>query len=332
MRNNEGNPVPLTIKGADFASDPAAMNASEAFTFNWLDKIGLTNATPLRLAVQARKDEPPIPDMPDLPRDVAILYSDMLKVRVQAKDDYGVRDLGLNWAFVTDQPVPTGNASTEVKVQTPTAQEKIAEKTFQWSASVYRVPPDSTVEMQGFARDYFPNRERARTPIYRIHVLSEESHAELLRQQLEALLTRGEEVSRLQEKIVANLRDLLQNTNLTLAQRVGQLTQDREDQLQNSRNLDEISTEGQRDVQEAAKNPLISEQQIQQWSRTLQQWQQLAEQQMREAAESIQAARQNEQARAQQQAQNQSQQPQQQNNQSDQENAQQNDQQNGQRD
>jgi hypothetical protein len=65
---------------------------------------------------------------------------------------------------------------------------------------MYRIPPDSTVELEGFARDYFPDRERSRTAAYRIRVLSPEEHAELVRQQLEGLMAQVEEVTRLQEK------------------------------------------------------------------------------------------------------------------------------------
>src|SRR5208282_1571704 len=194
------------------------------FTFNWRDQLGLTNAAPLRLSVQMQPDAPPVPEIMDMPREIAVLNSDVLKIRLQARDDFGVRDFGLKWEMTADSP-PTDVATTEVKTQPPSSQTTAAEKVFSWSPSMYRIPKDSTVEMEGFARDYFPGRERSHTALYRIRILSPEEHAELVRQQLEGLVTQVEEVTRLQEKIVAGLGELKESDKMAPAQKSSLLGQ-----------------------------------------------------------------------------------------------------------
>jgi hypothetical protein len=291
MESEGENPSPLKISGDSFATGQTKPEASAEYTFNWRDELGLTNAAPLRLSVQMKPDAPPVPEIMEMPREIAVLNSDVLSIRLQAHDDFGVRDFGLSWEMTADSP-PTDNGTSEVKTQTTNSALKETEKTFSWSPAMYRIPIDSTVEITGFARDFFPDRERIRTPVYRIRVLSPEEHAELVRQQLEGLLTQVEEVTRLQEKVVTGLAEVKDADKLTSAQKASRLGQSKDDQMQNAANLNDLAKEGERAVQEAMKNPLFNEETIRQWSKSMQQWSQLSDKKMPAAAKSMQSAQQ----------------------------------------
>jgi len=291
MLSGEEKPAPLKIEGDSFLTPQTQAGALSEFTFNWEDKLGLTNAAPLRLSVQVQPDAPPVPEIVEMPREVFLLNSDVLNIRVRALDDFGVRDLGLIWKMAPDSP-HAELASSEVKTQTPTSQVKSAERVFKWSPSVFRIPVDSTVEMEGFARDYFPDRERSRTPVYRIRVLSPEEHAEMVRRQLEGLMSQVEEVTRLQEKIVAGLAEVKDADKMTPSQKSSRLSQTKDDQERNAANLDQLANEGERAVEEAMKNPAFNEETIRQWSQSMQQWQKLSQQKMPAAASAMQSAKQ----------------------------------------
>jgi hypothetical protein len=291
MQSGDDNPAPLKISGDSFTTGQTKPDAQAEFTFNWRDQLGLTNAAPLRLSVQMQPDSPPVPEIADMPREIAVLNSDVLSIRVQARDDFGVRDFGLTWELGAESP-PADLETTEVKTQTASPLLKEAEKVFSWSPSMYRIPMDATVEMEGFARDFFPGRERSRTALYRIRVLSPEEHAELVRQQLEGVMAQAEEVTRLQEKIVAGLGELKEAEKMAPAQKSSRLGQTKDDQMQNAAKLDELSKEGERSVREAMKNPLFNAETIRQWSKSMQQWSQLSQKKMPAAANAMQAARQ----------------------------------------
>jgi hypothetical protein len=291
MQSGDDNPAPLKISGDSFTTGQTKPDAQAEFTFNWRDQLGLTNAAPLRLSVQMQPDSPPVPEIADMPREIAVLNSDVLSIRVQARDDFGVRDFGLTWELGAESP-PADLETTEVKTQTASPLLKEAENVFSWSPSMYRIPMDATVEMEGFARDFFPGRERSRTALYRIRVLSPEEHAELVRQQLEGVMAQAEEVTRLQEKIVAGLGELKEAEKMAPAQKSSRLGQTKDDQMQNAAKLDELSKEGERSVREAMKNPLFNAETIRQWSKSMQQWSQLSQKKMPAAANAMQAARQ----------------------------------------
>jgi hypothetical protein len=217
MQPADGVVTKLTVEGRNFVTAPAQPDGIAEYTFNWRDDLGLSNAAPLRLSVAMQKDAPPVPDLPGMPRETAMLDSDVLRIRVDANDDYGVRDFGLTWEVSSDTPL-TESIIKEAKIMTSSPHAAKASRVFLWSPRMFRVPADSTVELQGFARDFYPDRERARTGIYRITVLSPEEHAELVREQLEGALAKIEEVTRLQEKIAANLRDARDNQKLAASQ------------------------------------------------------------------------------------------------------------------
>ena len=69
------------------------------------------------------------------------------------------------------------------------------------------------MELTAFARDFFPERERVYSSPVRIYVLGNEKHAEWVRQKLDSVFARPEEVSRLEEKIAANTEALQAMTN-----------------------------------------------------------------------------------------------------------------------
>ena len=243
MIGNETNAM-LAVKGANFASAPMEPSGMAEINFNWQDVLGLSNAAPLRVSAMMEKDAPPTVDLPDLPHDMAMLESDALRIQVEASDDFGVRDIGLSWEVESDQPL-AGSVTTEMKGMIDAPNEKKAEHVFRWSPAVLRIPAGSAVEIEGFARDYFPQRARSRTPAHRLRVLSPEEHAELVRQQLEATLAQLEDVTRLQEKITANAEDVHAATNLPDAQISARMGQAKEDQLQNAAQLKALSEQGE---------------------------------------------------------------------------------------
>lgn len=293
--------VPLKIEGDSFTSPSTQPNGIAEYTFNWRDDLGLTNAAPLRLSVNMQKDAPPVSDLPGLARETAVLVTDVLHIRAEASDDFGVRDLGLTWDVVSDTPL-TEIIASEIKIMAPSSRVKKIAKIFLWSPQPFRIPADSIVELQGYARDFYPGRERSRTALYRIHVLSPEEHAELIREKLEEVMARIEEITRLQEKIVANMHGVQDNEKLPESQKSARIGESKEEQLENSSHLDDLSQQAQSAVQEAMKNPVFPAETIRQWTQAAQQWQQLAQEKMKDAAGAMQAAQQNAPSRQQQMA------------------------------
>lgn len=290
--HNGKDAVPIEVTGDDFKTTPIVTDGVTQLSFTWRDKLGLSNASPWRLNIHKQRDQPPSPDLPDLSRDVAILQSDVIKIKALAKDDFGVREVGLSWEVMADSDERMDWSVTETKVEQKTARQKRAEEMFQWSPVIFRVPEDTAVELVGFAIDYFPGRERVESLPHRIHVLGKEQHAELVRQNLESVLARVEEVARMQEKVLSKTAELREDEKLSPKDAADKIGKAGEEQQQNSRNLDNLAKEGMDALREAMKNPIFKEAMLQEWAKTMQQMQNLSEGKMKEAAGDLKSAQQ----------------------------------------
>lgn len=296
--NTSHNSENLEVKADRFVSQPISSGGVSQFSFKWLDIFGLSNAAPWRLNIQTQQDQPPTPALPELSRDLAILHSDVLDIKTLSKDDYGIRDVGLTWELFSASEEPFDRATTEIKIRKKSPREKKVEEVFQWSPAVFRIGPDTLVELVAFATDYFPGRERAESTVYRIHVLGNEKHADLVRQNLESVLARIEEVARLEEKILAKTAELNDDEKLSAKDAAGKIGKAGEEQQQNAKNLESLAKEGMEALREALKNPIFKEEMLQQWSKNLKEMQQLAQGKMKEAAGDLKSAQQSAQQNA----------------------------------
>jgi hypothetical protein len=300
LQESDQTPQTLSVVNESFSTEPLDLDGIRELSFSWRDHHGLESGAPWRMQIQGQKDAPPLPDLQGMPKDVAILESEVLDIIAVARDDFGVRELGLDWQRMRGWDEENTAAPEEFKVETETPHEKRFEQTFRFSPTLLLIPPDSVVQLRGFATDYFPGREPSYTTVYRIHVLGNETHAELVRQNLESLLTRLEEVTRLEEKIAAQTRDLqnLPEDALKSDETTGQIQETEQEQTQNAANLEELAREGSMVLREAIRNPTFPEETLRDWIQNMQQMRQLAEQDMREASEALKAAQRNDESRA----------------------------------
>jgi hypothetical protein len=301
LRLEESDPQSLNVSAEIFSSDTANLDGLVQCGFTWKDELGLEGAAPWRLTLQAQKDLPPIPELPDLTREIAILETEVLQLKTAARDDFGVRELGLVWEFVSGEPSTNSAVQRIFKTEAASSQEKKFESVFRFSPGLLKVPAESAVELRAYAKDFFPNRELAYSPIYRIQVLGNERHAEMVRQKLESLLARLEEVTRLEEKVAANTRELKELSKEKLSteearERAGQI---KDEQTQNAAQLEQLAKEGTKTLREAFRNPTMPEKTLREWAKNAQEMQELSESKMQESAQSLRQAEQNAQSRPQ---------------------------------
>jgi hypothetical protein len=287
---NEKPRESLPVSHTNFATSFFPIGGVSRVEFSWRDELGLTNGLPWRLNLQTQKDAPPLPEIPDLYRDTAILETEVLPIAARASDDYGVKTLGLSWVVDNADALTNAPIQKEFVLQSSTNNARVIDQTFNFSPAVLRIPAETTVSIQAFSTDFFPGRERAETPIYRIHVLGNARHAEMIRQNLESLLAHLEDVSRLEEKIASETREMKELQKLDTPESADKAAELEQEQEKNAANLQEIASEGMKTLREALRNPAFSEQMLTKWTRDMHKMRQLAENQMKDAATSLKQA------------------------------------------
>ncbi len=286
-------PQQITVVSNTFTTPKLPADGIGEIAMRWQDNLGLTNTAPWKLAIQTRKDAAPVPQIEEMYRDTAVLESEVIPISVRASDDYGLKMIGLNWGFEAGQEGATNAVNRRDYVQEIAAHDtKYLEHTFNFSPAVLGVPPESTLEIRAFAVDYMPGRDRSESPVYRIHVVGNAQHAEMVRQNLESLLVRLEEVTRLEEKLANDTRELKELQKLDSPEAARKIAEMEQTQQQNAAQLQEMAAEGMKDLREALRNPAFNEEVLSEWTKNLHQMEKISQQQMKEAAKSLKSAQQ----------------------------------------
>ncbi len=150
--------------------------------FKWQDEFGLTGREPFTASLASRDDEPPSLACEDLPRQKVVLDSEVLNFKVSARDDFGVRRIGLEWRGA-ESPLIKTPARGEKMLAAGGHERESLEVAGTFSAQAQGIEPQ-TLTLRVFVEDYFPQRERVYSPTYTLFVLSPEQHAIWLTEQL----------------------------------------------------------------------------------------------------------------------------------------------------
>jgi len=279
---------PLNLSGAGFKTPLGRMEENGQWTFQWRDEFGLTNAQPWKFAALVEEDQSPIPELRDLFRELAILESEVLPLKIRASDDYGLSRFGYSWRVSSDSE--TNAPSSDVFLDVPGRTNQMSEHSFNFSAGVMGVVEDAVVELRAFATDHMPGRGRAESPAYRVTIVGNARHAELIRQNLESLMVQLEEVAREQERLLGDTKDLQSGKALDSKEAAAKMDELREAQSKNAEALKELAREGMNSLREALRNPAFSEEMLTDWAKNLQQMQETSQEEMKAAAEALQAA------------------------------------------
>lgn len=285
-------PVSLLLAGEKFNSGTLKLDAASQAAFDWRDEFGLKPVAPWLLALRPTKDGAPRVDLGDLPLELSILETDVLPLRFAASDDFGVREGAVGTEIVASLDPTNTPAISQFKKAAANAQERRFTNTFLFSPTVLRIPADSVVEVKGLATDFLPGRAPAESAAHRINIVGLARHAELVRQQLDALFAQVEEVTRKEEAIAAATRELmgLPEDKLKSEEAGKKAGEQADEQARNAAQLDRIAQQGQDIVREAMRNPTLTQQTLREWTQNLAQMKSLAQGEMKDAQQSLQKA------------------------------------------
>jgi len=259
-----------TIDGADMAPDgktvrtPARLVEGESrVTLSWRDADGLEAAEPLELVITARGDEPPTVVMLDVPQTRGILLeTDTLTFKVAARDDFGIRRVGLEWEGL-DDPYASAGARDAAALE---KGERIlqagggevesldAAATFCPDALGIRPQP---IAIRAFAEDYLPGRGRAVSSPLVLYILDRAEHALVLNTRLQQFRQQASEVRDREMGLLATNKELrkLPAEQLLSPESRAKLEAQAAAEEANARRLDRLVDEGADLVREALKNP-----------------------------------------------------------------------------
>jgi len=295
LRSSAFNGEALTPQGDTVTVPPQSVTEESTVSLTWQDKHGLDGARPLVLSIQPRADEPPAVVALDIPasRDM-LLNTDTLRFRVAARDDFGIRRVGIEWEGIDDWNVATDPAlkcqgERLITIGGPALDSLEAAATFCPDALGIAPQP---ILLRAFAEDYKPGRKRAYSSPMLIYVVDRAEHALVLNSRLQQFRQQASEVRDREMALLAGnkeLRDMPAEELLDPETRAKLVNQAAAEEA-NARRLDRLVDAGAALVREAMKNPDFEAGTLEQLAEDIQTLADIAENRMPGVADLLQQA------------------------------------------
>lgn len=268
------------------------LNNNIVLNVNWTDRFGLTPKSPFTIEVIASKDAPPLIDILDLSRQVAILEDEVLPIKIAAKDDFGVKNVGIALEFLLPQTESPITVSYVVTNGDYTASK--LEAVYPLAPSMHELPPGTLITFRGTAVDYYPGRTNSLSQPYRVYVLSREEHAKYILEQFERIRNAIEELTRRQESLTGETKNTLSKPpeKLMTPETTREIGEQSNEQKDYSNQLERLAQETMRVLKEAMRNTALPENLLKDWAKNAAEMQEISQEMMNQAANMLNSARQ----------------------------------------
>ena len=283
--------LPVEPDEATIRTSPLAVMNETRLTLTWRDANGLDGAAPLELAIAPRADEPPNIVMLDVPQIRGILLdTDTLKFTVAARDDFGIRRVGLEWEGLSDTSAAPADAAGVEKgdrlLQPGGGDVESLDAAATFCPEALGIEPQA-IALRAFAEDYLPGRGRVYSSPLLLYVLDRGEHALVLNTRLQQFRQQASEVRDREMGLLATnkeLRRMPAEQLLDPASR-GRLEAQAAAEEANGRRLERLVGEGSELVREALKNPEFEATTLEQLAEDIQTLSDIAEHRMPSVAD-----------------------------------------------
>lgn len=264
----DGIPID-SVQCEKVVTSPISVEESRKFDFTWKDKHDLVGKAPFTLTISSREDEAPSLSAEDLPRQKVVLDSEALNFKVRAQDDFGVKQVGIEWQGIDTTNFKDPAKGERILAAGGTDKEQL-ELAGTFSATLLGIEPQP-IQVRLFAEDYFPGRERVYSPVYTFYVLNPEQHAIWVTEMLskwhrQSLEVRDKEMA-LHETNKA-LREL-SPSELDQPDNRKRIETQAAAERANGRRLSNLALNGEDLVKQAMRNPEIGVGHLEKWAEML---------------------------------------------------------------
>ncbi len=284
------NKVAVKADGESLATGEFAVNEVDHVDLDWVDEFGLTCKEPFQLSITAVDDEAPQLACEDLPRGRVVLDTEQLVFRVRARDDFGIKQVGMSW-----RGVPFDGLEKPAKGRTVLAAGGYDKATLDlqgtFRASSLGIEPQP-VEVRIFAIDYYPDRKPAYTAPFLLYVLNAEQHAIWVTEQLAKWHRHSLEVRDKELQLYETNKELRSLTadELDRPETRRRIENQATAERVNGRRLSNLTADGKELLRQAARNPEIGVGHLDRWAEMLQILSDIAANRMPSVADLLKAA------------------------------------------
>ncbi len=277
-----------TVKKDRIVVSDVRIQDSEFLNFSWRDEIGLTPKNAFKLKINAVEDAEPAVYCQQVDPKQIVLSTETLTFDLSANDDFGLKKIGLHWEGVHDASHNPDPETGEKVANVGHPEEVTMTATTTFSAESDGVRPQ-TLKVRAFAEDYHPERGRAYSPTYIIHVMSPQDHAIWIANQLRRWASLADDVYEEEVRLHDANRELRRRspeelqTKMSQQQLKGQAAAEKS----NAMRLDAVTTQGEVLIKQAIRNPEMLVGHLETWAEALKQLREMSDHRMPSIADLI---------------------------------------------
>lgn len=291
LASAETDGTPARIEGASFSSEALTVTETQTRRFAWKDIHGLEAKSPLELSLAPAPDEAPEIQAHQVEAKRMVLEDELVTFDVRAKDDYGLRDVGLEWRLASDGKSATETMTGEKPVAAGAPEKTSIDVRGTFSAKREGIRP-GTYQVRAFATDFLPNRERTYSPAFLLQILSPEEHARWLTEEFAKWFRNARETYEREQQLHESnlaLRELTRE-ELDEPDNRRRLQDQSSAESANARRLDALTLAGRGLVGEATKNSEFDAERLDRWAEMMRSLEQIARERMPNVADLLQQA------------------------------------------
>lgn len=285
------NGLPAAISGDSFSTRPELVEESTSRVFRWNDQYGLTAKEDFELKINAITDAAPEIFAKKISPEQVVLEDEVVTFDLTSSDDYGIREVGLEWSGIED-PVLNQDPAIGGKMVASGEPEKLkVEARGTFSAARYQVRPQ-TLEVRAYAEDFYPNRERIYSQTFVLHIMAPSDHANWLTKEFGNWFSRAREVYEREQQLHETNRQLfaLSPEELDRPENRRRLEQQASSEASNARRLEALTRHGRDLIRQAAKNDEFDADRLESWAQMMRSLDEISKDKMPSVAELLKKA------------------------------------------
>jgi hypothetical protein len=261
----------LPTRGAQIVAPSTRVDESQTHELRWRDELGLTCSSPFTLSIEGRDDEKPAVVCENFPRRKVVLDTESLNFVVRAVDDFGIKQVGMEWQGFTDDGANTTPTKGERLLAAGDHEMERLEATGAFSAKALGIEPQ-VIELRVFVEDYFPGGSRVYSPTCTLFVLDPQQHALWLNEQLSKWQRQSLEVRDRELQLHETNKELreLADDELDRPETRRRIENQAAAERSNGRRLTGLTAMGEELIGQATRNPEFGVGHLEKWSEMLQ--------------------------------------------------------------
>ena len=247
--------------------------------FAWTDQFGLSGESGFKLRVDAFKDAPPTIYLQGLDRQKVMLPEETVDFEVLAEDDFGVKQIGIEWSGQFTRPTDERPAQGELKLSEGSPEERRLAKSAAFSPAAFGIVPQK-ITLRGYSEDYFPKRDRVYSEPVILYVLTRDEHAQMLKAKFDRTISELEDLARREQELLdENARlERLTGEELQNDQNAKRLEDQQAAEAESKRRMQELTERMEELMKDSARNGDIAKDTLKKMAESLKPMQELSQQ------------------------------------------------------